>query len=86
MALERNRRFELGLNGNGACLHASLYKHRRNNLTMPFSRLFKEKFGVTPSEISGRGYRRESVWPRESVEQAIAATNFSEWMRTFVSL
>ncbi|WP_219607749.1 hypothetical protein [Burkholderia gladioli] len=53
---------------------------------MPFSRLFKEKFGVTPSEISGRGYRRESVWPRESVEQAIAATNFSEWMRTFVSL
>ncbi|WP_160292584.1 helix-turn-helix domain-containing protein [Burkholderia gladioli] len=51
-----------------------------------FSRLFKEKFGATPSEISARGFRRESVWSRQVVEPAVAATNFSEWMRTFVSL
>ncbi|WP_414440104.1 helix-turn-helix domain-containing protein [Burkholderia sp. 22PA0106] len=51
-----------------------------------FSRLFKEKFGATPSEISAREFRRDSVWTQASAEQAAAATNFSEWMRAFVSL
>ncbi|MDN7755061.1 hypothetical protein QZN04_35080, partial [Burkholderia gladioli] len=61
VALERNRRFELGLNGNGACLHASLYKHRRNNLTMPL-----------PQRICFR--RRERVRSRvEGAHQLVQA-------------
>ncbi|MDA0569671.1 helix-turn-helix domain-containing protein [Burkholderia gladioli] len=51
-----------------------------------FSRLFKEKFGCTPSEVAAREFRRESEYAHASPEQSAASTNFSDWMRSFVSL
>ncbi len=51
-----------------------------------FSRLFKDKFGCTPSEIAAREFQRGSRYANAPADQIVAATNFSEWMRAFVTM